>query len=436
MDKTLSSGEPLAARMRPRRADELLGDESLLGPGTPLGAALRGGALHSMVLWGPPGSGKTSLARLLASVSDARFEALSATMSGVKDLRAVMDGAKQALEAEPPSRTVLFIDEVHRFNKSQQDAFLPFVEDGTLILIGATTENPSFELNRALLSRLRVYRLPALEAEDLRALLRRALDDEQRGLGGAVRLEDRQLERIAEFSGGDARRALNALERLAQLSHSGVEGDIDELLRRSLGETVAAFDKGGDEFYQQISALHKSVRGSDPDAALYWLARMLEGGCDPAYIARRATRMASEDIGNADPVALRLTLDAWRVWDRLGAPEGELALAQAIIYMACAPKSNACYEAMNQATADARRHCEAAVPMHLRNAPTVMMKEMGYGAGYRYDHDAPDAHVADQTYFPQSMRPAVYYQPSERGHEKRIAERLRWLRKGVAEKST
>jgi len=422
---------PLADRLRPQRLDEFVGQAHLLGPGAPLRRALEAHRPHSMILWGPPGTGKTTLARLVAGSADAEFVALSAVLAGIKDIRAVVEQAR-ALRGRRD--TVLFLDEVHRFNKSQQDTFLPYVEDGTLIFIGATTENPSFEVNNALLSRARVYVLKSLGSADLSQLLTRALTDPVRGLGALnLKVDEGARELLLTAADGDARRMLNLLETAADLSVAdGAGRHLDaDTMRAVIGSTYVRFDKGGENFYDQISALHKSVRGSDPDAALYWLCRMLAGGCDPSYIARRALRMASEDIGNADPRALTLALEACAVYERLGTPEGELAIAQAIVFMACAAKSNAVYSAYNSAAEDARTLGSLEVPLHLRNAPTRLMKELGYGKGYRYAHDEPDAYAAGERYFPDAMPDRRYYVPAPRGLEIKIGEALEARRKGT-----
>ncbi|MDF1820905.1 MAG: replication-associated recombination protein A [Alcanivoracaceae bacterium] len=416
------AGQPLAARMRPQSLDEYCGQSHLVGEGKPLRRAVEARQLHSMILWGPPGTGKTTLALILANAVDARFVSLSAVLAGVKDIRAAVEEAR--VQRGQGVRTVLFVDEVHRFNKSQQDAFLPHVEDGTVIFVGATTENPSFELNNALLSRARVYRLRSIDHDDLARLLERALERDDMAhvsLSGAVR------ERLLAQADGDARRLLNVLEQIADLAEPG-EPFPEDALADLLRDGVRRFDKGGDAFYEQISALHKSVRGSDPDAALYWLVRMLDGGCDALYLARRLVRMASEDIGNADPRALRLCLDAWDVQERLGSPEGELTLAQAVVYLAVAPKSNAVYSAYNAMRRFVAQRPSDNVPMHLRNAPTGMMKKEGYGDDYRYAHDYPDAFVPGEDYFPDDVPAQTFYQPVPRGLEIRIGEKLADLR--------
>lgn len=418
--------QPLAARLRANTLDEYVGQQHILAVGKPLRDALQQGALHSMIFWGPPGVGKTTLARLLAQVSDAHFITLSAVLSGVKEIREAVQEAKQQ-SAQYSRRTILFVDEVHRFNKSQQDAFLPYVEDGTFIFIGATTENPSFELNNALLSRARVYVLKSLDDQALQLLLARALSD-PRGLGErGLTIESQAQQLLVRAADGDGRRLLNLLENAADLLEDGDCIDVD-LLGDILGDGMRRFDKGGEAFYDQISALHKSVRGSNPDAALYWYTRMLDGGCDPLYIARRVVRMASEDIGNADPRALTLCLSAWDVQERLGSPEGELAVAQAITYLACAPKSNAVYMAYKAARQDAQHFGSLDVPLHLRNAPTKLMKELGYGDEYRYAHDEPDAYAAGEDYFPEALAPRQYYQPPARGLEIKIGEKLQHLK--------
>jgi len=412
---------PLADRMRPASLSEFYGQRHLLAEGKPLHRAITQGRAHSMVFWGPPGTGKTTLARMIAATTDSHFIALSAVMAGVKDVRAAVAEAEQFRQMHNRS-TVLFLDEVHRFNKSQQDAFLPFVENGTLTFIGATTENPSFELNNALLSRARVYVLKALQNEDLADILGRALKDEGRGLAGKFSISEESLQLIALAADGDARRSLNLLELAADLSE---DGEItDDIVKEVASGNRRRFDKKGEYFYDQISALHKSIRGTDPDAALYWLMRMLDGGCDPLYIARRLVRVASEDIGNADPRSLQMTLNAWQAQERLGSPEGELAIAHAVVYLACAPKSNAVYAAAKAAMNDARELGSLDVPLHLRNAPTRLMKDLGYGEEYRYAHNEEGAHAAGEKYFPDDMSPVKYYHPVPRGLEIRIREKL------------
>ena len=430
MTESSADYRPLADRMRPRTLHAYTGQAHILGPGKPLRQSIEEGKLHSMILWGPPGTGKTSLAKLLAEYTNAEFLTLSAVLAGVKDIRNAVAAAHQIRDMES-RQTILFIDEAHRFNKAQQDAFLPYVEDGTLIFIGATTENPSFELNSALLSRARTYVIKRLEPEDLRIIIDAALADAEHGLGKlSLDMPVKLRDSLAQAADGDARRALNLLEIVSDLAE-----DVDgkrTIAPATLNEVIAGgsrrFDKGGDDFYDQISALHKSVRGSSPDGALYWLVRMLDGGCDPLYIARRVVRMASEDIGNADPRALTLSLNAWDVQERLGSPEGELAIAQAVIYLACAAKSNAVYKAYNNARADIGKTGSLEVPVHLRNAPTKLMKQLGYGKTYRYAHDETEAYAAGENYLPEEMGHPGYYQPVARGLEIKIAEKLAHLR--------
>jgi putative ATPase len=430
MPNTAESWRPLADRMRPQSLAGFTGQTHILGPGKPLRRAIEEGSLHSMVLWGPPGTGKTTLAKLFAEQTRAEFLTLSAVLAGVKDIRAAVATA-QHIRTMEDRLTILFVDEAHRFNKAQQDAFLPYVEDGTLVFIGATTENPSFELNSALLSRVRTYVLKRLDPAALRAIIDQALEDDEHGLGRLdIELVADLRDRLAEAADGDARRALNLLEIASDLAETVDDRAVitEAVIAEVITGGTRRFDKGGDVFYDQISALHKSVRGSNPDAALYWLVRMLDGGCDPLYIARRVVRMASEDIGNADPRALSLGLTAWDVQERLGSPEGELALAQAVVYMACAAKSNAVYSAYNAARHDIHEHGSLEVPVHLRNAPTKLMKELGYGKAYRYAHDEPEAYAAGETYLPEGMPEPDYYQPVPRGLEIRIAEKLAHLR--------
>lgn len=420
--------QPLAARMRPANLDEYVGQSHLVGPGKPLRRAVEQGQLHSMILWGPPGVGKTTFARLLANVGDLSYETLSAVLSGVKDIRDVVERARNRKQSQGRD-TLLFVDEVHRFNKSQQDAFLPHIEDGTFIFVGATTENPSFELNSALLSRTRVYVLKNLDKPDILELLNRALVSPA-GFGGSLQVPAEVLDNMAEASGGDARRALNILEVAADLAEpddSGQNAITAQTLEQVLQTSLRRFDKGGDVFYDQISALHKSVRGSSPDGSLYWLCRMLDGGCDPLYVARRLVRIASEDIGNADPRALQITMQAWDAQERLGSPEGELALAQAVTYLALAPKSNAVYKAFNECMADIRKDPDHEVPVHLRNAPTKLMKSLGHGDEYRYAHDEPDAYAAGESYLPEAIHQRRYYQPVMRGLEIKLAEKRQRL---------
>lgn len=418
--------QPLARRMRPKTLLAFIGQSHLLLPGKPLYLAISQKKLHSMILWGPPGTGKTTLAEMIAKESDAHIEQISAVLSGVKEIREVIERAEKKL----PQKTVLFVDEIHRFNKSQQDAFLPHVEQGTITLVGATTENPSFHLNNALLSRVRVYVLKSLNEEALLAIIDQAIQDPLNGYGHFIVDFPLDLKKqLVQLSDGDARFCLNMLEILADFSETDGKITITEALLNSvLMQNIRRFDKGGDIFYEQISALHKSVRGSDPDAALYWFSRMIDGGCDPQYLARRIVRIASEDIGNADPRALSIALDAWSAYDRLGSPEGELMLAQAVIFLACAAKSNASYVAYNKAMSDAKMLGSLEVPMHLRNAPTTLMKKLDYGKNYRYAHDEPNAYASGENYFPENMGKKIYYEPVSRGLEIQIAEKLKKLR--------
>ncbi|WP_305856157.1 replication-associated recombination protein A [Balneatrix alpica] len=422
--------QPLASRMRPRNLDEYIGQTHLLGPGQPLRQALSQGRLHSMILWGPPGVGKTTLARLLANLGEAEFVTLSAVLAGVKDIREMVEQARQ--RQYHGRKTLLFVDEVHRFNKAQQDAFLPHIEDGTLLFVGATTENPSFALNNALLSRARVYLLKPIEQDAILTLLQQALQDPERGLGQlALQLSSSQLQRLALAADGDARSALNLLEVAADLAEVDSNGQrylADSLLDGLLKQGRRRFDNQGDVFYDQISAFHKSVRGSSADGALYWYARLLDGGCDPLYVARRLLAIASEDIGLADPRALEVTLNAWDIFERVGPAEGERAIAEAAVYCAVAPKSNALYSAWKAAKRAAQQHGSLEVPAHLRNAPTQLMSSLGYGAEYRYAHDEPDAYAAGECYLPEPLAQQRFYQPSSRGLERKISDKLEYLR--------
>lgn len=420
---------PLAARMRPTTLAQYYGQSHLIGEGKPLRKAIEVGHIHSMIFWGPPGTGKTTLAEIIAQRINAEVERISAVTSGVKEIREAIERAKQNRLSD--RRTILFVDEVHRFNKSQQDAFLPHIEDGTIIFIGATTENPSFELNSALLSRARVYVLKSLTITEITQVLRQALQDEERGLGKErFLLEENLLEMLAEYVNGDARLALNCLELMSDMAEENENGKIlnRTLLKEVLGERQARFDKQGDRFYDLISALHKSVRGSAPDAALYWYARIITAGGDPLYVARRLLAIASEDVGNADPRAMQVALAAWDCFTRVGASEGERAIAQAIVYLAVAPKSNAVYNAFKQAKKHAQEVPDYDVPEHLRNAPSKLMKTLGYGAEYRYAHDEENAYAAGESYFPEPLKETQYYFPSSRGMEIKIKEKLDWLR--------
>ena len=429
LDFSSEQFQPLAARMRPTTLEQYIGQQHLLAPGRPLTRAIEAGHLHSMILWGPPGTGKTTLAELIGRYGQADIERISAVTSGIKEIREAIERARQNRQAG--RRTILFVDEVHRFNKSQQDAFLPHIEDGTITFIGATTENPSFELNAALLSRARVYLLKSLTADDIETVLQQALTDKERGLGKEkIALPPSTRRMIAELVNGDARRALNTLEMMADMAESDEQGTREltpQLLNEVSGERSARFDNKGDRYYDLISALHKSVRGSAPDAALYWYARIITAGGDPLYVARRLLAIASEDVGNADPRAMQVAIAAWDCFTRVGPAEGERAIAQAIVYLACAPKSNAVYSAFKAAMRDAREKADFDVPEHLRNAPTRLMKEMGLGKAYRYAHDEPHAYAAGEDYFPPEMAQTRYYQPTSRGLEGKIGEKLAWL---------
>jgi len=429
LDFSSEDFKPLAARMRPETLKQYIGQQHLLAPGKPLPRAIEAGHLHSMILWGPPGTGKTTLAEIIARYGNADVERISAVTSGVKEIREAIERARHSRQVG--RRTILFVDEVHRFNKSQQDAFLPHIEDGTITFIGATTENPSFELNSALLSRARVYLLKSLTTEDIEQVLDQAMQDKTRGYGDSdILLPDNTRRMIAELVSGDARRALNTLEMMADMAELNAQGKREltpQLLTEVSGERAARFDNKGDRFYDLISALHKSVRGSAPDAALYWYARIITAGGDPLYVARRLLAIASEDVGNADPRGMQVAIAAWDCFTRVGPAEGERAIAQAIVYLACAPKSNAVYNAFKAAMRDAREHPDYDVPEHLRNAPTRLMKEMGLGKEYRYAHDEAHAYAAGEVYFPPEMAQTRYYTPTQRGLEGKIGEKLAWL---------
>jgi len=429
VDLTNRTSRPLAERMRPTTPDEIVGQAHLVADNKPLRRVLDGGHLHSMILWGPPGAGKTTIARMLAQNGSATLQTISAVTSGVQDIRKAVKSATEIKQAG--GQVLLFVDEVHRFNKAQQDAFLPHIENGVIIFVGATTENPSFELNNALLSRSRVYLLQAISVEAIADLIDRALSDSEKGLGALqLTIEDQARSFLAEAAQGDARRALGFLETSADIAAGENQKNCItlELMQQVVTDRTVQFDKGGDHFYDQISALHKSIRGSDPDAAAYWLNRMLHGGCDPHYVLRRLVRIASEDIGNADPRAITLTLDAWNSFDRLGSPEGDLAITQAAIYLAVCAKSNAVYRAHNQVNQAIEQFPDQPVPLHIRNAPTKLVKSMGHGEGYRYAHDEPNSYSAGQTYLPEEMGAPIFYTPSENGLEKKIGEKLEWLR--------
>ncbi|MDC9612999.1 replication-associated recombination protein A [Xenorhabdus khoisanae] len=429
LDFSQNEFQPLAARMRPVTLDHYIGQQHLLAEGKPLPRAIRAGHLHSMILWGPPGTGKTTLAEIIGHYAQADIERISAVTSGIKEIRESIEKARQNRNAG--RRTILFVDEVHRFNKSQQDAFLPHIEDGTITFIGATTENPSFELNSALLSRARVYLLKSLSTAEIEQVLIQAMNDKERGIGGQnIILPDNTRQMIAELVAGDARRSLNLLEMMSDMAEANSQGQrilAPELLKEVSGERSARFDNKGDRFYDLISALHKSVRGSAPDAALYWYARIITAGGDPLYVARRLLAIASEDVGNADPRGMQVAIAAWDCFTRVGAAEGERAIAQAIVYLACAPKSNAVYTAFKAAMADAQDKPDYDVPAHLRNAPTKLMKEMGFGEAYRYAHDETNAYAAGEVYFPPEMQQIRYYYPTSRGLEGKIGEKLNWL---------